>query len=814
MPRVTKPKAAAAAAIAATPRRATRSSVREGSATLEDPIAFAPTPSRRRGRSRSVTPTQDSESSKHSSFDKSHLEHLPALVEEDEKEKASSPRILFPQPADFAPIVEASPYITPARHHQYIAASAHKPSSAIQNTHQSVEIYIDQADDSDEEDPVHAQLAAETKASGRFSPYSLPKRRTSGRVSAKRSSVIQSNALLHPSDRTAVTSPLLYSSSPLLRSSERSAAVTSPLAQVSGNAASPLQLFPHDKQLFTTPSPKPTPALSSPALSLMERLLQSDDLFDELTHGQREALLLDMRNEIMRLRKVEQDYLAASKPQSPPQPSPAQQSSPDITRTVSRPRDLRFHLSIAKPAAEALARKTAAAEAAAAAAAAEQHQAELDAAAADKSKKTTPQNKTPNAKTPESSSQLSAPVETPVASPLWGITSLFGSVKNIFTHRPILSPTKQHYEQSPQQNQQREEESEQARQQIQATPARSTQKRLEFSHQQQQSPTPKPRSPAPPATPIAEEALPLETPRTTRRLGRLPGSQRPVRRRETPLKPKDTNADRRAEQLEKVAHESAERKRLQEQADKIEQERLRLEEEQRQRDLTSIAQQKTGQKRCVRVDDLKVIPARRPGEGTGSYGILEEFFDFSDSDEEDMVEVDLKLVQFRSPPAKRIRLDDNVFQPKTPPAQPSFVSPVKQAPPPPPPPSTVTEPSAPNYSQVTQQAIEKQRLQVMQHVPKQPSRLRNVERLSTGSTIAASSPKQPMVDSFEVVQDSSSTPQLFETPPPKTYNWPAGTPMETPETWARIEKLYTPEMKAADHKFFMDGFAAAAANGY
>lgn len=802
MPRVTKTKAA----VAATPRRATRSSVRAGSATLEEPVAIPPTP--RRGRSRSVTPTHTTAESSFQS--QSSVEHLPALTEEEEKQP--SPHVIFPEPAEFAPLVEASPYITPRHHHSATPSRASPSVNHSRSAQQSVAVYID---DDENDDPVQAQIAAETQEAGWSSPKSLrssnKRKRSTPTVnsSSKRRSVDQTNSLPHSSDRSVVRTPLSH---------------------VSGNAASPFTAFPHDISCFT-PSPK-TPA----PLPLMERALNSVTTLQELTHVERTALLMEMRKEIMRLRKVEEQFLAGNKPSPKSSPSPRQDSSPEVPRTINRSRDLRFQMSIAKPALKNLAARQAADEAAAAAAAAEQttSQSQLDqtpsrssapTSSNGKRKSKTPQSKTPEPQTPEKSSQSSVSAETPSASPAWGLTSLFGTVKKAFSLRTNPSPEKQSQDreqrqpaQQPEQQSQHQPEQKKQKIRVSALGSPATKSKTRTM----------PKSPAPPATPTPNESSFNETPRTTRRLGRLPDSVRPVRNRDTPRrKPKETNADLRNEQLEKAAEQTAERKRLQEQADKIEQERRKVEEEQKQRDAEDLARSQAGNKRKrVRIDDLKVIPSRRPGQGSGTFGLVDDFFDYNSDEEDDYVEMDedeIELIDPPARPAKKVRLNENVFQPKAPAVQPPAVSPVKQ---------TAAPPSAPatpgpnlNLSHVAQQAIDRQRLQFSQHKPKQPSRLRNVERLSTGSTIAGDSPRQSIIAPPQLkaappqqtappAQQVSPVSQLPKTPPQKTFTWPAGEPMETPETWARIDLLYTAEMRAADHEYFMKGLAAVAANGY
>lgn len=873
MPRVSKTKASGDA----TPARATRSNVRAGSVELEPPVE-APTPRRTglRSTSRSKTPE-----SKPSSFEKP-VDRLPALAEEEEKQptprvarskpakvapiadapravteeekqpstRASratratrttrTPRVALPKPADVAPIADASPYVTP-QGYRHIASTYNNSVHSSPTVRQSIEepiviedsvaifqddpIEVEQEEavqaqianeEAEEEEAVQAQFADETAHAGLSHSHQTPPSAKSlkrpgsslvGRESAKRPQVqrVSSNK-----------------ASPSIHSLDKSV-LHSPLATISVNAvSSPISPFDYAKALYT-PSPRVSRTLPSPSLSIMDQVLRSDAVFEELTDSQQTALLKEMRREIQRLREVETRYLATSKQSqsstiSSPQRSIRQSSSPEVPRTVGRQFDLRYHMSVRLPAEEA--RKAAEVAEAATNKAAQQEKLDQTLSRSspsttdDKRKSKTPQSKTPEAQTPQRSSQTSAPAETPAASPSWGLTSLFGSVKNIFSHRPILPPTKRLLEQPQEQPQeQQQEHPAHVSQQQQSTPARAKkQKRVPSSSQQ--SPTPKPRSPAPasPATPTPvsdEDPNYGQTPRTTRRPIRRLGS--PLKR-DTPSKPKEVNADRRAEQLEQAAQKTAERKRIQEQVDNFEQERRRIEEEQRKRDMEEVAAQKTGNKRRVKVDALAVIPSRVPGASTGTYGLVDGFFDYdSDSDEVEMEEDQIHLLPpVQEHPAKRQRLDENVFQPKAPAVQPPAISPVKQTAAPVAPPAVPATPT-PNYSQLTQQAIEKQRLQFSQHKPKQPSRLRNVERLSTGSTIAASSPQQPLIAPLEDIQEVSPVPQLPMTPPQKVYNWPAGVSMETPETWARIDLLYTPEMRAADHKYFTNGLIAAMA---
>ncbi|KAH0255521.1 hypothetical protein KCU71_g22109, partial [Aureobasidium melanogenum] len=449
--------------------------------------------------------------SKNSSFEKSHLEpQLPALAEVEEKQ---SPRVLLPHPIEVAPIADASPYVTPSHYHAaatrnplytspaagrsaqqspIVSQSAQSSPTVSQLVHkspaasrslqqsptvsqlvqQSVEVYIDEvqsqddreilnnnvvSEDDQEEEAVQAavesQLANETAEAGLshshpISPVSKTPNSASlaGRTSSKRRRSARSGGFL----RTPT-----FDNSPLYHS---------PLGEISGNIPAWKEFFP--SSLFDSPSSQRSPA--SPAFTsipLMDRAIKNEEILPELTDRQRTALLFDMRREIVRLRKVEEQFLAASKQsQSPAKSSPQQptiqQPSPEIPRTVNRIGDLRYHRSIATPARKRLLAQREAE--AAAAAAAEAEQAANEQAASEeqqinqtpsrsspspsehKRKSKTPQSNTSEAQTPQKSSQNSASAETPAAaSPAWGLTSLFGSVKNIFSHRPSFSPVKQ-----------------------------------------------------------------------------------------------------------------------------------------------------------------------------------------------------------------------------------------------------------------------------------------------------------------------------------------------------------------------------------
>ncbi|KAF2227380.1 hypothetical protein BDZ85DRAFT_300074 [Elsinoe ampelina] len=71
------------------------------------------------------------------------------------------------------------------------------------------------------------------------------------------------------------------------------------------------------------------------------------------------------------------------------------------------------------------------------------------------------------------------------------------------------------------------------------------------------------------------------------------------------------------------------------------------------------AEASTGKKRKrVKIDDLKHIPSRRPGQSTGTFALLDEFF----VEDEDSVEVDESQLELLSErPSKRTRTENNVF---------------------------------------------------------------------------------------------------------------------------------------------------------
>ncbi|KAF1349781.1 hypothetical protein BDV97DRAFT_352418 [Delphinella strobiligena] len=259
--------------------------------------------------------------------------------------------------------------------------------------------------------------------------------------------------------------------------------------------------------------------------------------------------------------------------------------------------------------------------------------------------------------------------------------------------------------------------------------------------QQQQGRTPSvPQTP----TPAPETS---ETPiRSERRRGLLPGSvnpQRTPRNKDTPRpKPVERNADKRAQNLE----QAAERKRIQEQADALEEEKRKAEQKQHQLDAQDSSQHHAGDKRKrVRIDDLKTIPARRPGESSGTFSFRPEFFEYdSDPEEDDYVEMDIDEAEelVISRPAKKIRYEDNVF----------------------------------NTPQTPVTSLQRQIGQATQYTPKQPSSLRRVSGIGSSGT----TPRQ--------ISAATPAPVYYRTPAPlgdiTEITEPSETPMPAPRSQA------------------------------
>ncbi|GAB7349390.1 hypothetical protein MBLNU459_g8513t1 [Dothideomycetes sp. NU459] len=506
----------------------------------------------------------------------------------------------------------------------------------------------------------------------------------------------------------------------------------------------------------------------TPGLTLMERVLSSSaSLVYQLTPNDRTALVLSLRREVLRLRRmVEED-----KVKSP-------ESSPVMTSMTKGGRNnLRYRFSIAQPAAEAAAARAAAAAQHNEVTASSPEATRLSSSSSSssvlrKSSSTQPVQAKSSPRmhqTPEKQATTPMSMSTSASPTSWGLSSLFGTVKRVFSGPGRGTPS----------------------------PQKTT---ATESLQQYTSPTP--RAPKTPKTPTPAESLDETPARTERRRGTLPGSARASRKTpgRTPArtpgprpKPQEPNADRRFEQLQQAAErqrvqereqkqQDAERKRIQQQTVRIEEEKRKAEEEQKKLDDEDAARQEIGNKRKrVRVDDLKHIPACRPGQS--GYGMLDEFFSYdSDSDEDDYVEMDIDDIELLTPrPNKKMRLDENVFVPTSPTKQSSAVSPATPL---------------PNYARQQEEAVERQRLLATQHKPRRPSGLRQV---STGSpnngTTLTSSPDMQLADTPQIVSSSPFSPTMTPSAPPVTTPYaPSTTYLEAPYTvLSNITEVTEPE---------------------
>lgn len=243
--------------------------------------------------------------------------------------------------------------------------------------------------------------------------------------------------------------------------------------------------------------------------------------------------------------------------------------------------------------------------------------------------------------------------------------------------------------------------------------------------------TPTPQTPAPqtPAPAVTEEASPspVQSVRTERRRGTMKGFiYTPRGSASTPRrKPVEPNADKRATIIEQAAETkriqaeaAAERKRIQEQASVLEEQKRNAENEQDQLDVQTLAQQQVGDKRKrVKIDDLKEIPARLPGESSGTFSFRDEFFTYNSDDSDDEVSLDeleadtLSYYDEQERPAKKMKINQNVFQATTPQKQATA--------------SATAAPStpAPHTQQSQDFSIEQQKLRASQYKPKKPSGL-------------------------------------------------------------------------------------------
>lgn len=572
----------------------------------------------------------------------------------------------------------------------------------------------------------------------------------------------------------------------------------------------------------------------------MEEVLEGPtSLVNELTVADKQALILSMRDEINRLRKAVEDMSQKALPT----PSPIYTRRQIEHKHIDRSKDLRFQISIAKPAAilaaaeaeeqlrEQQARQEQELQEAAAASAKSPEQSQLPRRSLQVIQSSSPKLNSPQmaASSPIFSDNVTKPQTPPAATPAspWGLRTIFSSVSRVFGRSPAQSQENTPPQHSSQTSSQQEN---------QPQSQHDSHPKLDFSSPEATmtpNMTPSRRSRHKPKTPKAPESpTPAqntsETPiRSVRRRGNYPGSVTRTRATSTPRqKPVEPNADKRAQNLE----QAAERKRIQDQADKLEEEMRKADDAQRQLDQKDSAAQQVGNKRKrVRVDDLKEIPARLPGQSSGCFSFREEFFMYdSDSDGDDYVEMDIEEAEelVVSRPVKKMRMEDNVFQSVTP--QKTAPSQLSQ---PTPTPSTPT----PALSQQNTAALERQRIQASQHKPKRPSGLRQVSNgpspVTAGPTprqISAATPAPvyyqtpgPLGDITEITEPadtpapsrndpvSAPTPPFIQAPAPSLAPSPSPAPAPKPSSslsapkrfnfpspvdlWVSFPELYTPE---------------------
>jgi len=248
-------------------------------------------------------------------------------------------------------------------------------------------------------------------------------------------------------------------------------------------------------------------------------------------------------------------------------------------------------------------------------------------------------------------------------------------------------------------------------------------------------------------------------------------------------RPREANADKRNALATDV---QAERVRLMERAKRLRKEQLEAEEELKKLELEEEASHEVGKKRKrVKVDDLKVIPSRRPGQSQGTFALLDEFFDLDDTE----VEMDESQVELFTPrPAKKARTEMNVFEAQSPamtPAQTPARTPI-QAPPQLPAQTPMFAPAAAKESQAAptssqaqpqphqDQALQRKRSEAEKYKPTVGSRLREVSRLSNGSS-AAGSPMSGVMANVPPPATANGSSNIFAAPAT-----PSPTPFQAP----------------------------------
>ncbi|KAK4991573.1 hypothetical protein LTR50_001768 [Elasticomyces elasticus] len=130
-----------------------------------------------------------------------------------------------------------------------------------------------------------------------------------------------------------------------------------------------------------------------------------------------------------------------------------------------------------------------------------------------------------------------------------------------------------------------------------------------------------------------------------------------------PPKPREPNADKRAEQAAANLAMAEQRKVLREKAAQLAKEQLEAEQALKALDDEEQRAQQTGHKRKrVRIDDLVAIPSRRTADSSGTFALLPEFFDTDDDEFAEISEVADEEEEIVAPASKKTRFEESVYR--------------------------------------------------------------------------------------------------------------------------------------------------------
>ncbi|KAK4995429.1 hypothetical protein LTR66_004753 [Elasticomyces elasticus] len=130
-----------------------------------------------------------------------------------------------------------------------------------------------------------------------------------------------------------------------------------------------------------------------------------------------------------------------------------------------------------------------------------------------------------------------------------------------------------------------------------------------------------------------------------------------------PPKPREPNADKRAEKAAANLALAEQRKVLREKAAQLAKEQLEAEKALKAFDEEEQRAQQTGHKRKrVRIDDLEAIPSRRTADSSGTFALLPEFFDTDDDEFAEISEVADEEEEIVAPASKKTRVEESVYR--------------------------------------------------------------------------------------------------------------------------------------------------------